>query len=138
MRCSFSRGRVLVASLLGFLCATFPGGQCLADDQPIKWRARPFLEIYKSSTNCGIQLQEPFNIEFNGRVLKTSAWSWTTYDMTLLEPLNPDGSGQVYAISMPHQRSVVLKFEAGTGPRSITYWHRYNARCFWKFIPTET
>jgi hypothetical protein len=135
MRGSISRGRIL-AFLVAVAIPTVLAGECLADDQPIKWRARPFLEITRSSTNCGIQLQEPFNLEFDGKVLRTSAWSWTTYDMTLLEPLNPDGSGQVYAITMPQHRSVVLKFEPGTGPRSITYWHRYNARCIWTFIPS--
>ena len=125
-----------LAPVVASAAVAFVASEGLADD-PIKWRARPYLEITRSSTNCGIQLQEPFNVEFDGKQVKTSSWSWQTYDIILDQPLAADGSGQVYALSMPHHRSVVLKFDPGQGPRKIGYWHRYNARCVWSFIPVE-
>jgi hypothetical protein len=112
-------------------------GSAWADEPTIAWRAKPFLELAKSSTNCGIQLHEPVNMAFDGKVLHTTAWSWQTYDFILDGPLAADGSGQVNAVSMPHQRSMVLQFAAGHGPRPIGFWRRYNTRCFWTFVPAE-
>jgi hypothetical protein len=101
---------------------------CLADDDTIKWRAEPTLDITRSSTNCGNQYKEPINIEFDGKTLKTSAWSRLTYDIKLLEPLNADGSGEVSAVSMPLNRSTVIRFEPG---------HGMAARCVYTFVPLE-
>jgi hypothetical protein len=134
MRVSASIASVL-ASVVAFAVAALLAGACSAQDQPIKWRAHPLLEIDRSSTNCGFQYREPVSLEFDGKVLKTSAWSRQTYDILLASPLAADGSGQVYAVSEPLNQSMVLKFEPGHGPRKITYWHRYNARCIWSFEP---
>lgn len=127
----------ILASLLASAVAVLLASDCSAGEPVVKWRANPVLEQSRSSTNCGFQFQEPIAVEFDGKTMKTMAWRGMTYDMGLLEPLNADGSGQVYAISMPSHRSVVLKFEPGHGPRVFRYWIRYNARCIWSFVPIE-
>jgi hypothetical protein len=132
MRGSASIG--VLVSVLALAAAALPAGGCLADE-PVRWRAEPTLVLERSSTNCGAQYREPVGIEFDGKVVKTTAWSRRTYDLILFEPLAADGSGQVYGLSLPHNVSVVLKFDPGHGPRNITYWARYNARCVWTFVP---
>ena len=54
-----------------------------------------------------------------------------------------DGTGEVDAISMPLNRSTIVKFELGHGPRNVAFWGRYNAghgmaaRCIRTFVPLE-
>jgi hypothetical protein len=108
-------------------------------EEPVShWRAMPHLDVETSSTNCGIHWVEPIQIEFVGKVVKTTAWTARTYDMVLLEPLKADGSGEVYGVSMPHNHSIVVRFEPGHGPRPFTYWGRYGALCRWTFMPIGT
>src|SRR5476651_1217038 len=115
----------ILASLLVSAAAVIPASNCSAAEPVIRWRANPILETTRSSTSCGHQYREPIEMEFDGTTLKTSAWSRMTYDMKLLEPLNADGSGEVNAVSMPLNRSMVIKFEPGHGPRIVTFWGRY-------------
>jgi hypothetical protein len=116
---------------------------CWANEPVIKWRAAPVLDLLKSSSSCGQQYREPLDMEFDGKILKTSAWSRQTYDMELLAPLNADGSGEVNALSMPLHRSMVIRFAPGHGPRTVTFWGRYFsgtgnvARCIYAFVPIE-
>jgi hypothetical protein len=127
----------ILTCLLASAVAALMASNSSAAEPVLKWRTLPFLDDAKSSTNCGHQFQEPIGIEFDGKILKTGAWSRMTYEMQLLEPLNADGSGEVNALSMPANRSVIVKFVAGHGPRTFWYWIRYNARCFWRFEPVE-
>jgi hypothetical protein len=132
---------VLVTAIVGCsgddLKGQAPGGPV------ISWRADPILDVVRSSTACGRQFKEQIEIAFDGKTLKTSAWSRQTYDMILLEPLNADGSGEVNAVSMPLHRSMIVKFEPGHGPRVVTFWGRYfsgegtAARCVYRFVPSE-
>jgi hypothetical protein len=124
----------VLAWLLASFGAVFLSSDCWAADQVLTWRAMPHLDLPRSGTNCVTQGAEPIGVTFDGKSVKTSGWSRMTYDMEFLAPLNADGSGEVYALSMPLHRDVVVKFEAGTGPRPFTYWIRYNARCVWKFL----
>jgi hypothetical protein len=134
---------LLSATLFVSAVAMIPASTCSAAEPVIKWRAEPNLEIVKSSTNCGHQYKEPIGLEFDGKTLKTSAWSRMTYDMILLAPLNADGSGEVDALSMPLHRSMVVRFAPGHGPRNVTFWGRYYsgtgvaARCVYTFVPLE-
>lgn len=112
-------------------------GECFAVDDVIKWRALPQLDTTRSSNLCGHQHREPIDVEFDGHVVKTTAGSRQSCDLILLEPLAADGSGQVYGVSTPTNRSMVLKFEPGQGPRTITYWGRDDERCVWAFVPLE-
>jgi len=127
----------ILASSLAAAIAALLASDCLAAEPVVKWRANPFLVANQSSTNCGHNFKEAIAIEFDGTVMKTAGWSGTTYDIHLLEPLNADGSGKVSAVSMPANRSLVIKFDPGHGPRALRYWGRYTARCIWKFIPIE-
>jgi hypothetical protein len=127
----------LLASSVAFAIAALLAGQCLADEQVIKWRAHPELVLARSSTNCGDNFREPINIAFDGKVVKTTAWTRMSYDLVLFEPLAADGSGQVYGVSMPRNSSVVVEFEPGHGPRRISYWSRYWVRCVWSFRPLD-
>lgn len=132
---------VILATLFVSAIVVIPASNCSAAEPVIKWRAEPTLDITRSSTNCGNQYKEPIDIEFDGKTLKTSAWSRMTYDIELLEPLNADGSGEVNAVSMPLHRSTIVKFEPGQGPRNVTFWGRYYAghgmaaRCIYTFVP---
>src|SRR5476649_1732759 len=132
-----------LAVLLASAVAVFLASDCSAGEPVIKWRANPILETTRSSTSCGHQFTEPIEIAFDGKTLKTSAWSRMTYDMKLLEPLSADGSGEVNAVSMPLHRSMIVKFEPGLGPRNVTFWGRYfsgtgtAARCIYTFVPTQ-
>jgi len=109
----------------------------------IRWRAEPTLQLAISSTSCGHQHKEPIKIEFDGKVLKTAAWSGQTYDIILLEPLNADGSGEVNAVAQPKNRSMIVRFDPGHGPRNVTWWGRYysgmgmSAKCIYTFVPLE-
>jgi hypothetical protein len=127
----------ILAPSLAAAVAMLLACDCSAGEPVVKWRADPFLVWNQSSTNCGHNFKEAIKIEFDGEVMKTSGWTGTTYDIHLLEPLHADGSGKVSAVSMPANRSLVIKFDPGHGPRPVRYWARYNARCIWKFIPIE-
>lgn len=124
---------LVLSSAVALLLAS----ECLAADDVIKWRALPQLDTTRSSTLCGHQHREPIDIEFDGHIVKTTAWSQQSCDLILLEPLATDGSGQVYGVSIPQHQSVILKFEPGQGPRLITYWGRDDERCVWAFVPLE-
>jgi hypothetical protein len=125
----------VLAPVLAFAFATVLADECSAGDEVFKWRADPHLVQERSSTNCGFQFREPIAIEFDGHVVKTGPWSRQTFDMVLLEPLAADGSGEVNGVSMPQNRSIVINFAPGRGPRTFTYWLRYNPRCYWQFVP---
>ena len=60
---------LLLASAIALLLAS----DCSAGEPVIKWRADPFLLITTSSTNCGNNFKEAIRIEFDGKVLKTTA-----------------------------------------------------------------
>ena len=126
----------LVSSLAAAV-AVFLTSECSAAEPVVKWRAEPFLVQTQSSTNCGLTQPEAISLEFDGKLLKTTGWTGSTYDIHLLEPLKDDGSGKVNAVSEPSNRSIVIKFDPGHGPRPVRLWGRYSARCIWKFIPIK-
>jgi hypothetical protein len=133
----------LLTTLLVSAVALMPASNCSAAEPVSRWRAEPHLDLTRSSTSCGSQYKEPLDMEFDGKTLKTSAWSRMTYDIELLEPLNADGSGEVNAVSMPLHRSTVVKSEPGHGPRNVTFWGRYYSgigmvsRCVYTFVPIK-
>lgn len=90
--------RRVLTSVLAFTVAILLANECLAGDDIIKWRAPPYMDITRSSTNCGSNHREPVDIEFDGHVVRTTGWTGHTYEVRLLEPLAADGSGQVYGV----------------------------------------
>jgi hypothetical protein len=134
----------VLATLFVSAVAMISASDCSADEPVSRWRADPYLDITRSSTNCGNQHKEAITMEFDGKILKTGAWSAQTYDIILQSPLNADGSGTVDAISMPLHRSMVVTFAPGHGPRPVEYWNRYfvghqglSAKCIYMFVPIK-
>jgi hypothetical protein len=106
-----------------------------AQAAPVKWRVFPVLLMGDNKgPGCGYTGVDKFDLEIDGDMVRTTAWSSTAYEMRLLKPLNPDGSGKVPAWSIHRNRPVTLDFDAGTGPRIIRYMGPYSI-CVWEWRP---
>jgi hypothetical protein len=96
------------------------------------WRATLVL-VGPDELSCGAQEHYTFNVAIKGDVISTWGWHHSPYEMKLLSPLNPDGSGKVQALNHKN-RVVTLDFDAGDGPRTIRYSPPYSI-CTWSWVP---
>jgi hypothetical protein len=78
-------------------------------------------------------MSRKFTVEIKSDVVRRRATSGAPRDLTLLSPLNPDGSGKVLALNAKN-RVATLDFDAGEGPRTIRYTPPYSM-CTWAWVP---
>lgn len=126
-------GRCRGSMAIAVLAVAELSGAATADDGS-KWAAVEILEGGSSHTCRDVQTRE-FELELRGNVLNHWTAGSAPFVYKLSQPLKPDGSGKVTAMS-ERNRPVTLEFDPGTGPRRVRFWPPYSP-CVYSWLPAK-